>query len=201
METKQCTKCQETKTLDQFYKLNENNAKKQSQKDGHDYYCKYCRCGASIKSHHKTNKPKCTVSECETGHYSKGLCRKHYERFRKNGTTESLKDVVEISKTYEYTWGKVTNTRDSTLKYMYKISLEEFLEMSKDGCQICGYKPERNLQMDHDHSCCPAGSPTCGKCVRGVVCNKCNQNVGRFEAGRMRDDNPSKDKIKEYLHG
>ena len=41
--------------------------------------------------------------------------------------------------------------------------------------------------VDHDHSCCP-GSKTCGKCLRGLACQKCNQGIGQFgdDPDRMR---------------
>lgn len=33
---------------------------------------------------------------------------------------------------------------------------------------------------DHDHSCC-AGRWSCGKCLRGLLCNSCNYRVGQLE--------------------
>jgi hypothetical protein len=190
MNTKLCIKCKEIKTLDQFYKLSDNNAKKQCQKDGHDYYCRYCRTGSSLKSHRGGNKKPCSVSLCENSHYAKGMCRNHYTRMHLNGTLE-----------YQMKY-RSDDIREAYLRKRYLVTLKEFNEMAINGCQICGDTPKgRPLHIDHDHKCCPSNSMTCGKCVRGVVCNRCNQTIGKYETGLIRDDNPLIDKIKEYLHG
>lgn len=195
METKTCTKCQETKTLDKFYK---SYTIKTS--DGLDYYCKYCRTGTAIQSHRGGNKKPCSVSLCEKGHYAKGYCRNHYTRMNRNGTLTSRYEVVEDNKVYYYAKQKITYRREYNLMYKYKIDKETYEKMIKDGCDVCGQYTERNLHIDHDHSCC-TGPVTCGKCVRGVVCNKCNQTIGKYEAGKIREDNPLIPMIKEYLNG
>ncbi len=181
METKECIKCKETKPFDQFHKLKHN-----PDIHGLDYYCKYCRIGTAIKSRYH-NKKKCTVSECETPHYAKGMCRVHYSRMQRTGTLES-----KVKSTLE--------SREKTLRLCYLLSLEEFNQMAINGCQICGDKSNRALHVDHDHSCCDK-QITCGKCIRGVLCSRCNTNVEAYEAKKMRDDNPLKDKVKEYLNG
>jgi hypothetical protein len=51
-------------------------------------------------------------------------------------------------------------------------------------CAICGL-PETvkmretlcHLCVDHDHTCCP-GAKSCGKCIRGLICRRCNSILG-----------------------
>jgi hypothetical protein len=64
------------------------------------------------------------------------------------------------------------------------------LDQQDGRCAICRCLPgkERRLAVDHDHRCCP-GKRSCGKCVRGLLCPRCNQGVGFFEAHRDRLDN------------
>lgn len=194
METKQCKKCQETKTLDQFYKANYNYKNNQ---DGYDYYCKYCRKGSHLNSI-RTNKKQCSLDDCNKPHYAKELCRMHYARKARHGRTESKNKPVEKDRNYQYDDIKTIYRRNWMLKNSYKISLDEFNKRAANGCEICGNKPERNLHVDHNHSCCN-GAKSCGKCVRGIICNRCNMAVDKMETGVMRPDYPQYELIKQYL--
>jgi hypothetical protein len=73
----------------------------------------------------------------------------------------------------------------------HRLSTEDYWAMwtAQGGvCAICEMpetkiswrtKEVQRLTIDHDHNCCP-GNRSCGKCVRGLLCDKCNMGIGRF---------------------
>jgi predicted nucleic acid-binding Zn ribbon protein len=63
-----------------------------------------------------------------------------------------------------------------TLYNLTQTEWEDILQLQGGVCAIC-QKESRTWHTDHNHSCCP-GKVSCGKCVRGILCNKCNQAIG-----------------------
>ena len=88
---------------------------------------------------------------------------------------------------YQNTYRK-TRYKDQDYKYLvklaqvkklYGLSQIQYEKMVKSGCQVCGSIDK--LCIDHDHSCCP-GAKTCGKCIRGILCHKCNSAEGYLKS-------------------
>ena len=65
----------------------------------------------------------------------------------------------------------------SLIKSKYNLTMTQYKELMANGCAVCGSIDE--LCIDHDHNCC-AGKTSCGKCVRGALCNKHNLADGAF---------------------
>jgi hypothetical protein len=85
------------------------------------------------------------------------------------------------------------------LKYFYGLTPSEYIKMSKNGCNICGDKGTvQTLNIDHDHKCC-AGKRSCGECVRGVLCSRCNTVLAYFDKASIRDNHPYLDRINTYV--
>ena len=73
-------------------------------------------------------------------------------------------------------------------KENYGLTPEKYADKvkSQNGvCAMCGnaesWKMHTGtlceLSVDHDHRCCP-GSKSCGKCVRDLLCARCNHLLG-----------------------
>lgn len=76
--------------------------------------------------------------------------------------------------------------RSVTMRQKYGISLIEFdMHFAAQGyaCAICESTDPKGRDwwcVDHDHACCPTAT-TCGKCIRGIVCDSCNVGLARFD--------------------
>lgn len=75
----------------------------------------------------------------------------------------------------------------SARKRQYKITPERFAALveRQSGKCVCGktFGTEKGMLpcIDHDHVCCPSKKRSCGRCVRGLLCNRCNTVLGLLE--------------------
>lgn len=84
--------------------------------------------------------------------------------------------------------GQKARNRATYVAKTYGLSAEEYAELWEfqgERC-VCGRRPTRAPDVDHDHACC-SGPVSCGRCVRGLLCRSCNREiVGRYSAGQLR---------------
>lgn len=75
---------------------------------------------------------------------------------------------------------------ESRLLKIFKITATDYqnrLQQQNNACPICKTVFTETPVIDHDHACCDTTNTkpnTCGKCVRGVLCDKCNWGIGSF---------------------
>jgi len=124
------------------------------------------------------------------------ICINEYERER-----YKRPDVrkAQIKKGYNY--HRTIEGKNAYYLRNYKITYDQYLKLLKDqdgkcaGCLNLG-SDDSPLVVDHDHNCCPEKSRSCGKCVRGLLCQSCNSTLGRIK------DNPDTlRRLADYLSG
>lgn len=68
----------------------------------------------------------------------------------------------------------------------YQLTAETFgAKLASQGgrCAICrtGDPGPSGWQLDHDHRCCGTRKKSCGKCLRGILCTRCNIGIGNLQ--------------------
>lgn len=205
LSMKKCKKCQQTKPLSAFNKYKKN-------KDGLHGHCQECRVPGT-EARRAFRKERAEMKErgflwCSQCEKYKPLAewRMPKEEYRKNWRPTYCKECTlawqreyrtknkehinslynERRKAFKAAEPEVARekNRESNLRLMYGISVDEYEEiLSQQGgvCGVCGKPPVgRRLAVDHDHRCCP-GKKACRKCIRGLLCGSCNPKLGWFE--------------------
>lgn len=90
--------------------------------------------------------------------------------------------IKERLERYKLDGRRAETIKFSSIKEKYKLTRKQYEDMFSlqgSGCAICksSVPGKRGWNVDHDHSCC-SGPISCGKCVRGIVCYKCNTAMG-----------------------
>lgn len=115
---------------------------------------------------------------------------KNPERWRETLRAYSAKHA-EHKAAVAREWRKKNPDRVRALRLWkaFRITPEDYDSMLKEQggfCAICRF-PERvkdqAMAVDHDHKCCD-GYRSCGNCIRGLLCGRCNSMIG------LGQDNP-----------
>lgn len=156
---KKCSRC---KLLLPFSDFN-----KGSDPNGLASYCKKCANEYYLernkdRNRHSGGNPDKRCAGCDT-FYPKGV----FKRPRGNGLTSYCPDCDS----------RIAHGRNVT---RFGISIDDYARMLKEQngvCKICRLADNKRLCVDHDHSCCN-GNYSCGKCIRGLICARCNKTLG-----------------------
>jgi hypothetical protein len=176
---KACTKCGETKSLEDFYRRKNNG-------DGLSTWCRGCR-KAYLAAHYQANRERFRVKNAE-------YRQRHYDRIvdQQAGYRAANRQRLREAQLQRHHGDperyKAINRR-SRLKVQYGLTEEAYAELlaaQGSACAICGAPSEKRLAIDHDHSCCPEPKTSCGECIRGLLCGPCNLRLGWFEGNRSR---------------
>ena len=76
--------------------------------------------------------------------------------------------------------------RDQITLSKYRVQYSVLLAEQGGRCAMCQVESSgRSFSVDHDHRCCP-GDYSCGQCVRGLLCLRCNTALGLYEDKDLR---------------
>jgi hypothetical protein len=134
----------------------------------------------------------CAVEDCSGAAYARGFCNMHWGRYHRNGEPG---EAARRKLHYEpgQTCAIATCPRParwagycaSHCRRFRRVGITEaevaaLLTAQRGRCAICkSLEPtgSGDWHIDHDHTCCP-GKRSCGKCVRGLLCSRCNVGIG-----------------------
>lgn len=186
-QTKTCVRCKQPKpaNADNFHKYPRNS-------DGLRSYCK--PCAQDLKREwEKKNPDKVRAAKNRRNAANpepnraraKKWAQDNPERYKANMDKfyEENKEAILESHRLD----RLTNPekyREYELQKKFGITIEAFeSRFNEQGrkCAGCGTTepkgPHNQWAIDHDHKCCK-GKRTCGKCIRGILCNPCNLGLG-----------------------
>lgn len=180
--TRTCTKCLVAKPVDQF-------AKSRTIRAGIETRCKSCK-NSQVQQWCRNNPERYKEirkrARKKWRENNREYIREHDREYRLTPIAQSLLQARQERHAHKkrlYARGVICQNHGiSSERY------EELLRIQDGVCAICRQPETRkhksnrvwSLGIDHDHNCCP-GRFGCAKCVRGLLCDNCNQAIGRFK--------------------
>jgi len=156
---KVCNKCKNRTSLKEFHVDN-------SSKDGRKSWCKRCSRESALRWRN------------ENILRARATASKWYKENPDKANEKSSNWYYANKRTF----------RNAFLKRTHNITLFEW-EKLFDGqdrkCAICrtnkpGKPPFNSWATDHDRKCC-SKEKSCGKCIRGILCARCNKGIGLLQ--------------------
>lgn len=109
------------------------------------------------------------------------LCRRVYSLEWAKGPGKDKRQILNRRWMALQRIANPDKTRSKWHWVRYKLSSTRFIALlfRQRFCCPCGLMFSELLvpQVDHDHTCC-VGEKSCGMCIRGLLCKRCNQLLG-----------------------
>lgn len=145
--------------------------------------CTRCKATRNVEDFHSS------YNNIRRKSYRVGMCKECRSAHRKERGEHAKAQPARV-KRYQSDPEYRRKLLSGQHKSRYGITLDEkdaMLAAQGGVCACCGTdEPKgRGWATDHNHACCP-GIRSCGKCIRGVICSRCNMALGQF------DDDPEK---------
>ena len=130
----------------------------------------------------KRSNHKFCSSRCASRYHMRIGYARHPEKFKSaQRAYRAANPEKKRAASRAYRAANLDKVRSKERRRRYHLSDEAFdamLASQMHACATCK-RPfgDKTPVVDHDHSCCP-GADSCGKCVRGLLCQLCNRAIG-----------------------
>jgi hypothetical protein len=161
------------------------------------------RARNAARTHRQCYRCKATKPASDFGSPSHTYCRPCHNDYHRTAAAAVPADIKAARRRRSYAQEDPARRAANRLLWKWGLTddaVAERLAAQGGRCAICPAREpggRGGWHVDHDHACCPAGR-SCGRCIRGLLCTRCNVGLGNF-----RDDPELLHRAAAYLthHG